>query len=118
VARMPPVASLTEDDYQLYKPGHVKWSVDRLLREQRPDAFFQIWGVRRAVGPTVEVMPRYGYQRDGDFWVRADSPYVLPAAVEAQRSTPSAADLLNLQRRRRRQQRRADSLTVSPPGPS
>jgi hypothetical protein len=113
VARLPPVAPLTEDDYQFFKPGHVKWSEDRLLREQRPDAFFQIWGVRRSVGPAQEVMPRFGYQRDGDFWVRADSPYVLPVAVQAKRSGPSAADVLDL-RRRRRQRRQANS----PPAPT
>ena len=121
VARMPTVVPLTEDDYPLYKPGHVKWNEDRLLREQRPDAFFQIWGVRRAVGPAQEVMPRFGYRRDGEFWVRADSPFVLPAAVKAQPAGPSAADLLDLRRRRRQQRRadalRGDALRANPPGP-
>ncbi|HEX9940924.1 MAG TPA: hypothetical protein VGG03_02810, partial [Thermoanaerobaculia bacterium] len=76
VARMPPVAELGEDNFAYYKPGHVKWNQQRLLREQRPDAFFQIWGVRRGMGRVAEVLPRYGYQKVGGFWVRSDSPYV------------------------------------------
>jgi hypothetical protein len=107
IARMPPVATLDEDDFQFYKPGHVKWNEERLLREQRPDAFFQIWGVRRGLGRVADVMPAYGYRKDGDFWVRADSPYVQQAAaVPAQPAAPpTAADLLDLHRKRRQQRR-------------
>src|SRR4029453_18537873 len=92
VARMAPVAKLNEENYWFYRPGHVKWNEQRLLREQRPDAFFQIWGVRRGMGKVVEAMPGYGYRQVAGFWTRADSPFVqAPAAAVAAAPPPSAA---------------------------
>lgn len=102
VARMAPVAELNEENYWFYRPGHVKWNEQRLLREQRPDAFFQIWGVRRGMGKVVEVLPSYGYRQVAGFWTRADSPYVqTPVPALAAAPAPSAEDLLDLRHKRR-----------------
>ncbi len=76
IARMPPVVELSEDNFQAFRPGHVKWSEERLLREQRPDAFFQIWGVRRGKGKILKLLPESGYRQLAGFWVRSDSAYV------------------------------------------
>ncbi|HEV8579116.1 MAG TPA: hypothetical protein VGX68_08535 [Thermoanaerobaculia bacterium] len=101
VARMAPVAELNDENYRFFRPGHVKWNEQRLLREQRPDAFFQIWGVRRGMGRVVEVLPQYGYRKVAGFWVRADSPYLHPLAAAAEPPPPSAVDLLDLEHKRR-----------------
>ncbi len=108
IARMPPVVVLGEDDFRFFRPGHLKWNEQRLLGEQRPDAFFQIWGVRRGMGKIAEVLPGYGYHKVGAFWMRSDSPYVqAAAAVAAQPAAPAptAADLLDLKHKRRRPKR-------------
>jgi arabinofuranosyltransferase len=76
VARLPPAVPLTEDDYKAFRPGHVKWSQARLLREQRPDAFFQTWGIKRGMSRIAEALPRRGYRQVKGFWLRKDSPYV------------------------------------------
>lgn len=77
VARMPPAVPLTEDDYKAFRPGHVKWNQARLLQEQRPDAFFQTWGIRRGMSRIAEALPKHGYRQVKGFWVREDSPYVV-----------------------------------------
>ena len=82
VAHMDPVVPLDEDHFDTFRPGHTKWNDPRLLGEQRPDAFFQIWGVR-FLGRVPEVMARYGYHRVGGFWVRADSPFIVPPPASA-----------------------------------
>lgn len=106
IARMPPVVALGEDDFRFFRPGHLKWNEQRLLTEQRPDAFFQIWGVRRGMGKISQVLPGYGYHQVGRFWMRSDSPYVQPAAVAAEPApAPTAADLLDLKPRQRRPKR-------------
>lgn len=79
VARMAPAVPLTEDDFRAFRPGHVKWNQARLLGEQRPDAFFQTWGIRRGMSRIAEALPRHGYRQIKGFWVRADSSYVAPA---------------------------------------
>jgi hypothetical protein len=86
-ARLPPAEPIDEDTFLRFIPGHVKWSEKRLLTEQRPDAFFQIWGVKE-LGPVWQVMQGAGYRRVGGFWVRTDSPYLhipkdLPEAPQA-----------------------------------
>lgn len=106
VAHMDPVVELDEDSFSLFKPGHVKWDEPRLLDEQRPDAFFQIWGVRRGMGRAVEVMPAHGYRKMGEFWVRGDSPYIQAPARSAEPRLAKAADVLDL-RRLKKQRRRA-----------
>ncbi len=83
VAHMTPVTPLDEDNFDLFRPGHSKWNEQRLLTEQRPDAFFQIWGIKRGMGPVAKVLPSYGYKRIGKFWMRADSPYVPQGASAA-----------------------------------
>ena len=79
VARMPPAVPLTEDDFRAFRPGHIKWNQARLLEEQRPDAFFQTWGIRRGMSRIAEALPRRGYRQVRGFWVRKDSPYVSPS---------------------------------------
>ncbi|MFL6259142.1 MAG: hypothetical protein ACJ76Y_05465 [Thermoanaerobaculia bacterium] len=76
VARMEPAKPLDEDNFDTFRPGHSKWNEQRLLTEQRPDAFFQIWGIKRGMGPVAKVLPGYGYRRRSKFWVRADSPFI------------------------------------------
>ena len=76
IARRPPIHPLDEDSFESFIPGHDKYDEHRLLEEQRPDGFFQIWGIRKELGLPTEVMPRYGYRKVGGFWLRADSPYL------------------------------------------
>src|SRR3954454_17525971 len=93
VARSAPVTPLTEDNFDTFRPGHSKWNEQRLLTEQRPDAFFQIWGIKRGMGPVAKVMPNYGYRRVGKFWMRGDSPYVtLQGAPPAEEEEPAAGN--------------------------
>jgi hypothetical protein len=99
---MDPVVPLDEDHFDTFRPGHTKWNDPRLLGEQRPDAFFQIWGVR-FLGRVPEVMARYGYHRVGGFWVRADSPNIVPPPVSA----PGEGDPDLAPRRRRQRQAQA-----------
>lgn len=75
VARLESTLPLGVDNFQDFVPGHVKFDLRRLLEEQRPDAFFQIWDVR-LWGKPAEVLPRFGYSRDGPFWVRVGSPFI------------------------------------------
>jgi hypothetical protein len=98
VARMASVLPLGPDNFQDFVPGHVKFDLRRLLEEQRPDAFFQIWDIH-LWGKPVEVLPRFGYHRDGPFWVREDSPYVHRPGPRLERRAESP--------RHRRAQRRA-----------
>jgi len=93
IAHSEPIVPLDEDDFDSFRPGHAKWDERRLLTEQRPDAFFQIWGVRRGLGRPVDVLPPYGYRRKARFWVRQDSPYIVPGPVapRAPRRTPALA---------------------------
>jgi hypothetical protein len=78
VAHMAPVVPLDEDNFDAFRPGHTKWDEERLLTVQRPDGFFQIWGIKRGMGPIAKVLPGYGYRKIGKFWVRADTPYLKP----------------------------------------
>lgn len=101
VAHMGPVVELDEDSFSLFKPGHVKWDEPRLLSEQRPDAFFQIWGIRRGMGRVAQVMPAHGYRKVGEFWVRGDSPYIQAPAPSDEPRLAKAADVLDLRPRRK-----------------
>ncbi len=78
IARRLPIHPVDEDNYDSFVPGHDKYDEIRLLEEQRPDGFFQIWGIKKELGMPTEVMPKYGYKKVGNFWLRADSPYLLP----------------------------------------
>jgi arabinofuranosyltransferase len=86
IAHMSPVVPLDEDNFDTFRPGHTKWDEPRLLTVQRPDAFFQIWGIKRGMGPVAKVLPSYGYRKIGRFWVRLDTPYLKP------QSAPPAAE--------------------------
>jgi hypothetical protein len=101
IARMKPVVALGEDDFRFFRPGHLKWNEQRLFTQQRPDAFFQIWGVRRGMGNVTKVLPGYGYRQVGGFWMRTDSPFVHPAAAVAVEHPPATADVLDFHRKRR-----------------
>jgi hypothetical protein len=85
VARMPPVVEIDEDRYSAFRPGHVKWDEARLLHDQRPDAFFQLWGQRRM----ARLLPEAGYRQIGGFWVRSDSAYVVQPREPGQYGTIS-----------------------------
>ena len=96
IAHMQPIVPLDEDHFDTFRPGHTKWNELRLLNEQRPDAFFQIWGIRRGMGRVADVLPSYGYRKVSGFWVRSDSPYILKGvqvpAVPADGDPDAAAD--------------------------
>jgi arabinofuranosyltransferase len=97
IAHMQPIVPLDEDHFDTFRPGHTKWNELRLLNEQRPDAFFQIWGIRRGMGRVADVLPKYGYRKVSGFWVREDSPYILkgvrvPPAAPADGDLDDAAD--------------------------
>jgi hypothetical protein len=62
------------ESYLYFRPGHVKWDYEHVLRVHRPDAFLQLWGLpgsreRRLLRP-------YGYRRINGFWVRLGSDRV------------------------------------------
>jgi hypothetical protein len=99
IARMPPVVALDDDTFDSFWPGHMKWDERRLLTEQRPDAFFQIWGVRLEMGAVADIMPRYGYHRLGRFWVRSDSPYVHKPVAVAVKRAPATGEVLDFYRK-------------------
>ncbi len=96
IAHMQPIVPLDEDHFDTFRPGHTKWNELRLLNEQRPDAFFQIWGIRRGMGRVADVLPKYGYRKVSGFWVRSDSPYILKGvqvpAAPADGDPDAAAD--------------------------
>lgn len=80
VARLPaqiaPGLSPGARGLHAYVPGHAKWDYRYVLRERPPDAFFQTWQI--APERARAVLGARGYVLDGDFWVRAESPYRLP----------------------------------------
>ncbi|HTG34050.1 MAG TPA: hypothetical protein VLB76_14060 [Thermoanaerobaculia bacterium] len=92
IAHMQPIVQLDEDHFDTFRPGHTKWNELRLLNEQRPDAFFQIWGIRRGMGRVADVLPSYGYRKVSGFWVRSDSPYILKG-VRVPPVAPAGGDL-------------------------
>lgn len=75
LAHRPSPRRLVPERYWELVPGHTKWDVRYELEQVRPDAFFQIWGVRQ-LGPVERLMTQHGYRRYRRFWVRADSPWV------------------------------------------
>ncbi len=77
VARLPANLPAGAAGARAYTPGHAKWSYLYVLRERPPDAFFQAWYINPPRGPAL--LAAHGYVLDGDFWVRAGSPYLLPA---------------------------------------
>ena len=115
VAHMAPVVPLDEDNFDVFRPGHSKWDEQRLLTVQRPDAFFQIWGIKRGMGPVAKVLPSYGYRKIGSFWVRGDTPYLKPqAAPQAvdQEEDPVAGDPAAQPQQRERPRRRGQGAAA------
>jgi hypothetical protein len=115
VAHMAPVTPLDEDNFDLFRPGHTKWDEQRLLTVQRPDAFFQIWGIKRGMGPVAKVLPSYGYRKIGQFWVRVDTPYLnaqaAPPAAD-QEEAPAAGDPAAQPQQREKPRRRGQGAAA------
>jgi hypothetical protein len=83
IARGKPARELTEDTFDDFVPGHVKWDYSYLLDERRPDAFLQIWGGREV----VLLLRARGYRRLGDLWIDPASPRIhLPPLASAPRA--------------------------------
>ena len=80
IARLPPAEPLTRDDADRYQPGHMKWDLEFVLAERRPDVVYQQWPPRT---DRAELFERYGYvrrvvpvgeeKRSLPIWVRRDS---------------------------------------------
>lgn len=78
IARRPVRDGVSADNYV---PGHSKTDPAYVLA-QRPDAFFQLWDLDvLPVAHPRHHMRRLGYAQVGDFWLRRDSPYLLPGAI-------------------------------------
>jgi hypothetical protein len=107
IARRNPIHPIDEDNYESFTPGHDKYDEIRLLEEQRPDGFFQIWGIKKELGLPTEVMPKYGYKKVGGFWLRADSPYLLPPPSNLPFPPPAPLEPMDQNPGRRRRGRPA-----------
>ncbi|HSS47947.1 MAG TPA: hypothetical protein VLX28_03275 [Thermoanaerobaculia bacterium] len=107
IARRNPIHPIDEDNYESFTPGHDKYDEIRLLEEQRPDGFFQIWGIKKELGLPTEVMPKYGYKKIGGFWLRADSPYLLPPPSSLPVAPPAPLEPMDQNPGRRRRGRQA-----------
>ena len=79
-ARRPPAANLS---WRHWVPGHDKVDATDLLA-RRPDAFFQGWMLDAlpVPEPRRHVDEELGYQAVEEFWLRRDSPYLLPGALD------------------------------------
>lgn len=89
VARQPSRLPGDEDHPKVFRPGHDRWDFDYLLKDVRPDAFFQIWGPRLEGLKVGELMTGAGYERRQSVWLKRGSPFVRPtgpaeAAAEPQ----------------------------------
>lgn len=87
VARQPSRLPGDEDHPTVFRPGHDRWDFDYLLKDVRPDAFFQIWGPRLEGLKVGELMTGAGYERRQGVWLKRGSPFVRAAgpaeAIEA-----------------------------------
>ena len=52
-------------------------------------------------------MPKYGYRKVGGFWLRADSPYLLPPPADLPAPPPPLPEEQNQNQGRRRRNRPA-----------
>jgi hypothetical protein len=67
--------------WETYVPGHSKSDPTYLL-SQRPDAFFQFWDLEiLPVARPRHHVRQHGYVLAAEFWLRRDSPYLLPGAL-------------------------------------
>jgi arabinofuranosyltransferase len=77
IARLPDQIGLNEDNFRAFRPGHVKWDARYVLDELRPEAFLQVYGIEKS----GRVLPRRGYRKAGEYWLRPESPRIrLPAS--------------------------------------
>jgi hypothetical protein len=76
VARQPSRLPGDEDHPKVFRPGHDRWDFDYLLKDVRPDAFFQIWGPRLEGLKVGELMTGAGYERRQGVWLKSGSPFV------------------------------------------
>jgi hypothetical protein len=83
IARSKPALTLSEDNFELFVPGHVKWDMRYVLEVQAPDALLQVWGGR----PSVEILQQHGYCRIAGLWVNPHSQ-----RLRLDRATPPGAD--------------------------
>jgi hypothetical protein len=80
VARLPSARPLRVNNYRSYRPGHSKWDYGHVFRDQRPDAFLQVWHVDDATLPAV--MRDRGYRQVAGFWIRDGTPLLPPARAD------------------------------------
>jgi hypothetical protein len=92
VARAPSRLPGDEDHPRVFRPGHDRWDFDYLLKDVRPDAFFQIWGPRLEGLKVGELMTGAGYERRNGIWLRRGSPYVKPPSPEEESEAPPEAE--------------------------
>jgi hypothetical protein len=76
VARQPSRLAHMKDHPELFRPGHDKWDLGRLVSKVRPDVFFQVWGPRLEGLRVKDVMEPFGYVRRAGVWLRRDSDRV------------------------------------------
>jgi hypothetical protein len=108
VARSPSRLPGDEDHPAQYRPGHDRWDFDYLLKDVRPDAFFQIWGPRLEGLKVGELMTSAGYERRGGVWLRKGSPFVRPGGVGKVEEEPQPQE--------GRGRRRRGNRTAASPG--
>jgi len=68
VARQPPTIPLSTDTWRQFRPGHVKLGYEHALEVHRPDLVFQTW--RPDGVDWAPELRRYGYVRNGPYWLR------------------------------------------------
>lgn len=102
VARQPSRLPGDEDHPKVFRPGHDRWDFDYLLKDVRPDAFFQIWGPRLEGLKVGELMTGAGYERRQGVWLKRGSPYVRPAGPLPAEAAEAAEPQPRKERPRRR----------------
>src|SRR6185436_12624676 len=88
VARAPSRLPGDEDHPRVFRPGHDRWDFDYLLKDVRPDAFFQIWGPRLEGLKVGELMTGAGYERRNGVWLKRGSPFVREAPAGGEEQQP------------------------------
>jgi hypothetical protein len=79
IARRPLRNGMT---WREFTPGHSK-SAPMYLLSRHPDAFFQFWDLSRLpVRNPKAYLAEIGYEQVGEFWIRRDSPFLLPNALD------------------------------------
>jgi hypothetical protein len=82
LAHRAPAVELTEDNFNAFVPGHVKWDYAYIVDRQRPDAFLQLWAAdKEQLIATVLFLRSRGYRRTGNLWLDPSSPRLHPPAA-------------------------------------